>query len=221
MVKNRAIEVCVMYVPKHFAVNDADECLALMQAHPLATVVQHAEAGLQANHIPLLVERKNDAWLIRGHVARANAMWQAANSDVLLVFQGADAYISPNWYASKAVDHKAVPTWNYAAVHVSGRLVVHEDEAWLRTLLTDLTAEHEQQMPTPWGLNDAPEAYIVANLRALVGIEIEVKQVVGKWKVSQNHPQANRETVCQALRQAGGEQQVQMADWVEQFAPKS
>lgn len=210
-----------MYVPKHFAVNDADECFALMQAHPLATVVQHAEAGLQANHIPLLVERKNDAWLIRGHVARANAMWQVANSDVLLVFQGADAYISPNWYASKVVDHKAVPTWNYAAVHVSGRLVVHEDEAWLRTLLTDLTAEHEQQMPTPWGLNDAPEAYIVANLRALVGIEIEVKQVVGKWKVSQNHPQANRETVCQALRQVGGEQQVQMADWVEQFAPKS
>ena len=210
-----------MYVPKHFAVDDTDECLALMQAHPLATVVQHAEAGLQANHIPLLVERKNDAWVIRGHVARANAMWQAANSDVLLVFQGADAYISPNWYASKAVDHKAVPTWNYAAVHVSGRLVVHEDEAWLHALLTDLTAEHEQQMPTPWGLNDAPEAYIAANLRALVGIEIEVKQVVGKWKVSQNHPQANRETVCQALRQAGGEQQVQMADWVEQFAPKS
>ena len=210
-----------MYIPKHFAVNDADECLALMQACPLATVVQHTEAGLQANHIPLLVARKNDAWLIRGHVVRANAMWQAVNSDVLLVFQGADAYISPSWYASKAVDHKAVPTWNYAAVHVSGRLVVHEDEAWLRTLLADLTAEHEQQMPTPWGLNDAPEAYIAANLRALVGIEIEVKQVVGKWKVSQNHPQANRETVCQALRQAGGEQQVQMADWVEQFAPKS
>lgn len=210
-----------MYVPKHFSVNDAGECLALMQAYPLATVVQHTEVGLQANHIPLLVGRKNDAWLIRGHVARANTMWQAANSEVLLVFQGADAYVSPNWYASKAIDHKAVPTWNYAAVHVSGRLVVHEDEAWLRSLLTDLTAVHEQQMPTPWGLNDAPEAYIAANLRALVGVEFEVKQVVGKWKVSQNHPQTNRETVCQALRQAGGEQQVQMADWVERFAPKS
>ena len=210
-----------MYVPKYFAVNDVSECLALMQAHPLATVVQHTEAGLLANHIPLLVERKNDAWRIRGHVARANAMWQVANSDVLLVFQGVDAYISPSWYANKAIDHKAVPTWNYAAVHVSGRLLVHEDEAWLRSLLTDLTAVHEQHMPTPWGLNDAPEAYIAANLRAVVGIEIEVSQVVGKWKVSQNHPQANRDMVCQGLRSEAGGQNEAMAQMIEQFAPKS
>ncbi len=208
-----------MYRPKHFALDDVAEYLALMQAQPLATVVQHTEAGLQANHIPLLVERQNDAWRIRGHVARANSMWQVANAQVLLVFQGADAYISPSWYASKAIDHKAVPTWNYAAVHVSGRLVVHEDEAWLRDLLTDLTAEHERHMPTPWGVGDAPPAYIAANLRALVGIEIEVTQVVGKWKVSQNHPQTNRDTVCQALRCDVGGQNETMAQLIERFAP--
>lgn len=210
-----------MYVPKHFAMDDVNECLALMQACPLATVVQHTESGLLANHIPMLVERKNDEWRIRAHVARANPMWRAANSDVLLVFQGADSYISPSWYASKAIDHKAVPTWNYAAVHVSGLLVVHEDEVWLRSLLTDLTAVHEQSMPTPWGLNDAPDDFVAANLRALVGIEIEVTKVVGKWKVSQNHPPANRDTVCQGLRSEAGGQNETMAQMVEQFAPKS
>ena len=209
-----------MYRPKHFAVDELAPQLDLMRAHPLATLVQQTEAGLQANHIPLLAVLEDDALVLRGHVARANLLWQQAGKEILAVFQAGDAYISPNWYASKAVDHKAVPTWNYAAVHVSGRLAVYEDEAWLRTLLTDLTAVHEASQPQPWAISDAPEAYIAANLRALVGIEIEVSQVVGKWKMSQNHPQTNRETVCQGLRSEVGGQNETMARMIEQFAPK-
>lgn len=193
---------------------------ALMRAHPMATLVQQTEAGLHANHIPLLVVREGDALVLRGHVARANPMWQLADQPILAVFQATDAYISPNWYASKAVDHKAVPTWNYAAVHASGVLQVYEDAVWLRRLLSDLTAEHEANLPNPWALADAPSEYVEALLRAVVGIEIRVQYIEAKWKVSQNQPQANRDTLCAALRSEVGGQNEAMAQMIEQFAPK-
>ena len=209
-----------MYSPKHFAVNDVDKCLALMRAYPLATLVQMTDAGLQANHIPLLAVSDGDEVVLKGHVARANPMWRLANAPILAVFQAGSTYMSPNWYASKAIDHKAVPTWNYAAVHASGVLDVHEDEAWLRGLLTDLTAEHEASQTRPWQLSDAPDEYIAAMLRAVVGIEIRVAQLQGKWKVSQNQSAMNRQSIDAALRSQAGRNHEVMADWVSEFSPK-
>ncbi len=209
-----------MYSPKHFAVNDVDKCLALMRAYPLATLVQMTDAGLQANHIPLLAVSDGDEVVLKGHVARANPMWRLANAPILAVFQAGSTYMSPNWYASKAIDHKAVPTWNYAAVHASGVLDVHEDEAWLRGLLIDLTAEHEASQTRPWQLSDAPDEYIAAMLRAVVGIEIRVAQLQGKWKVSQNQSAMNRQSIDAALRSQAGRNHEIMADWVSEFSPK-
>lgn len=209
-----------MYSPKHFAVNDVDECLALMRAYPLATLVQMTDAGLQANHIPLLAVCDGDEVVLKGHVARANPMWKLSGAPILAVFQAGSTYMSPNWYASKAIDHKAVPTWNYAAVHASGVLDVHEDEAWLRGLLTDLTAEHEASQTRPWQLSDAPDEYIAAMLRAVVGIEIRVTQLQGKWKVSQNQSAMNRQSIDAALRSQAGRNHEVMADWVSEFSPK-
>jgi transcriptional regulator len=187
-----------MYLPAHFAQDDPAVLAALMRDHPLAMLVHQGEAGLTADHLPF--EFDADARLLRGHVARANPLWRTAHAQpVLAVFRGAEGYVSPNWYPSKAQTHKVVPTWNYAVVHAQGILRAVDDVPWLHAFLTRLTARHEAPQPAPWSVSDAPEDYVQQMLRAIVGIEIAVTQLQGKFKLSQNRSAADRAGVAAGL----------------------
>lgn len=187
-----------MYLPRHFAQEDPAALHALMREHPLAMLVHLGPDGLTADHVPL--EFDAAANVLRGHVARANPLWQqAAGQPVLAVFRGPEAYVSPSWYPSKAEHHKVVPTWNYAVVHAHGPLQVVDEAPWLHALVTRLTAHHETPQPRPWAVADAPEAFVQQMLRAIVGIQIPVERLLGKWKVSQNRSTADRDGVAAAL----------------------
>jgi len=201
-----------MYQPAHFVEKDADALLALMKAHPLATLVRGG-AELAADALPLEVERHGDTWRITGHVARGNPLWREADGQpVLLVFQGPQAYVSPSWYASKAEHGKVVPTWNYTMVQVHGRLRAIDDAAWVRAFVTRLTDVHESGRPLPWHVTDAPEDFIAATQRAIVGIEIEVTRVEGKFKLSQNRDAADRTGVVLGLEADAAAQRQDAAD---------
>ena len=205
-----------MYQPAHFVERDADTLLALMRAHPLATLVRGG-AELAADILPLEVERSGDRWRIAGHVARANPLWREADGQpVLLLFQGPQGYVSPNWYPSKFQHGKAVPTWNYAMVQVHGTLRAIEDAEWLRAFVTRLTERHEGGRAVPWHVSDAPADYVDAMLKAIVGIEIEVTRVEGKFKLSQNRDAADRTGVVLGLESDASEQRQAEADALAQ-----
>lgn len=195
-----------MYLPAHFAEQRPDVLHALMREQPFATLVSTGAQGLAADHLPLrLVLDEGDKARLRGHVARANPVWRAAeNTDVLAVFHGPQAYVSPSWYPSKREHGKAVPTWNYIVVHARGRLTAIDDPLRLRALLDDLVDHHEARLPQPWRIADAPPDYINTMLAAIVGIEVEITALEGKWKLSQNQPAANRAGVVAGLLEIGG-----------------
>jgi transcriptional regulator len=187
-----------VYLPSHFAQTDATALAALMREQPLAALVTLQGGEPTADHVPL--EFDAERRLLRGHVARANPLWQAADGQqVLAIFQGAQAYVSPGWYPSKATTHKVVPTWNYAVVHAHGTLRAVHDAPWLRELVGRLTDHHEQSRATPWSVNDAPVDYVQQMLRAIVGIEIAVERLVGKFKLSQNRSAEDRAGVAAGL----------------------
>jgi transcriptional regulator len=195
-----------MYLPKHFEQPDTAALEKLMREHPLATLVSTGPDGLTADHIPLEYDAATRT--LRGHVARANPIWNvAAGQPVLAVFQGPQAYVSPNWYPAKAATHKVVPTWNYAVVHAHGALQVTESSPWLHALVSRLTQHHESAQPKPWAVADAPEDYVQQMLRAIVGIELPVQRLVGKYKLHQNHPADNHAGVVQGLTQGDSGQQ--------------
>ena len=212
-----------MYNPSHFHIDELPQLHALMRAHPLGALVTHGADGLDANHLPFHLDPATGPHgTLLAHVARANPLWQQAQAGeargglaVLAIFQGAQAYISPNWYASKAETHRAVPTWNYAIVHAHATLRAVDDAAWLRTLLTDLTATHEAAQPQPWQLSDAPTDYLDRMLAAVVGIELDISQLSGKWKTSQNQAATNRASVVAGLRQQGSADAAAMAALVQ------
>ncbi|MGB8148139.1 MAG: FMN-binding negative transcriptional regulator [Azonexus sp.] len=186
-----------MYLPKHFAEDDVAKMHALMRAHPLATLISHGPDGLNANHIPLLLADGK----LQGHVARANPLWKVGNvaGEVLVIFHGHESYISPSGYATKAEHGKVVPTWNYVAVHAYGDLRVIDDPAWIFGQISALTAANEGVLPQPWAVTDAPTDYIERMLGAIVGIEIGITRLLGKWKVSQNQSPANQTSLTKAL----------------------
>jgi len=206
-----------MYQPAHFKEERLPVLHGLIGAHPLATLVTLGAEGLEANHIPLLLdpERGPHGTLV-GHVARANPVWK--NHDVaqgaLAVFAGPQVYISPSFYPSKRETGMVVPTWNYATVHAWGPLVVHDDAEWLRALVTRLTETHEAASAVPWQVTDAPADFIDKMLKAIVGIEIPIRRLEGKWKVSQNRPAPDREGVVASLHGVGSPGANQMADLV-------
>jgi len=190
-----------MYQPAHFVEREPEALAALMRESPLATLIHHADGELAADVLPFEVERIGDGWRLLGHVARANPLWRAADGQsVLVVFQGPQAYVTPSWYPSKARHGKAVPTWNYAMVQAHGRLRAIEDAAWLEAFVTRLTQRHEAGRTTPWHVGDAPADYLASMLRAIVGIEIEVTRLEGKFKLSQNRPPEDRVSVVAGLQ---------------------
>lgn len=205
-----------MYLPAHFEENRAEVLHALMRAHPLATLASHGAEGLVANHLPLhFAAAAGPQGTLQGHVARANPLWrQAADTDVLAIFHGPQAYVTPSWYPTKREHGKAVPTWNYVVVHARGRLRAIDDPAWLHVQLQTLVDRHEAGFAEPWRIGDAPPDYIDKMLAAIVGIEIEIGDLSGKWKVSQNQPPANRAGVVDGLRQQGRPDTLAMAELV-------
>lgn len=191
-----------MYVPAHFEETRPEVLHELIREHPLAALVTLGPGGLDANHIPLELDSEPaPLGTLRGHVARGNPVWREFSRDVeaLAVFQGPQAYISPAWYQTKRETGKVVPTYNYAVVHAYGPMKVIEDRTWLRGLVERLTNRHEAGRPGAWKVTDAPADFIDQMLGAIVGIEIPLTRLVGKWKVSQNRPAADREGVVKAL----------------------
>ena len=192
-----------MYIPKQFEEPRIDVMHELIRAHPLATLVTLSSSGLNANHIPLhLLESPAPFGTLQGHVARANPMLRdlEKNLEVLAVFHGPDAYITPSWYATKQETGKVVPTWNYAVVHAYGYVRVIDDASWLRTHLEALTAHNEAAFAEPWAVADAPHDFTEKLIQHIVGFEMVISRLSGKWKVSQNQPQQNQVSVTAGLK---------------------
>lgn len=210
-----------MYLQSQFEETRPEVLHALIKAYPLATLVVHGESGLSVNHIPLLrCEGADGQAVLRGHVARANPVWRdmAGGAEAIAVFQGADSYITPSWYPSKQVDGKVVPTWNYAVVHVHGVPRIIEESGWLLAHLKKMSDAQESGEAMPWQLSDAPADYIERLTAAIVGIEIPVSKIVGKWKVSQNRPLADKLGVAAGLRARADERSIDMSALVMQHA---
>ena len=208
-----------MYVRQEFAETRTDVLHSLMRSFPLCTLVTHSDAnGLDAQHVPIIVqEHPKPFGSLQGHIARANPLCQEIDgeSEVLAIFHGPQAYISPSWYATKGMNGKVVPTWNYAVVHAYGSLRLIDDPQWLRTQIQAITAENERLSSTPWQVNDAPKDFIDKMMGAIIGVEITVTRLLGKWKVSQNQPIINQKSVVAGL-QTQGRQEIAtaMADLV-------
>ncbi len=206
-----------MYQVAAFHEERIDVMHALIRAHPLAVLVTSAGGSLEANHLPLLIDPlPSPQGTLRGHVARANPLWHQLHeggheTEALAVFQGPQVYVTPSWYPEKRATGKVVPTWNYAVVHAHGPLIIHDDRDWLRDLVSRLTSQQEAGMPQPWGIGDAPADYIERMLGAIVGIEIPLTRIEGKWKVSQNRADADRAGVVDGLAQLADPQAQAMA----------
>lgn len=197
-----------MYLPEHFAEDRPEQLHALMCAYPLGALVMQTGAGLDANHIPFELRAEQGAHgVLQGHIARANPLVQqiTEGAPVLVIFQGPQGYISPNWYPSKHETHRQVPTWNYQVVHAHGRIRLRDDERFVRGLVARLTREHEAQaeLDRPWKMTDSSPDYISEMLAKIVGIEIEIERLVGKFKLSQNKVAADVAGVVEALDERG------------------
>ena len=198
-------EAEALYLPAHFNEIRLDVIRALMRAHPLSTLVTQGDSGLIANHIPMqTLDEPAPLGCIRGHIARANPLWRdyRSGTDALAIFQGPHTYISPSFYPSKAKSGEVVPTWNYAVVHANGSLKFIEDVNWLREFVAGLTTTHEAPRALPWKIEDAPAPYIDKNLKQIIGFEFSITALQGKWKLSQNRSQADREGVLRNLESA-------------------
>ena len=229
-----------MYLPAHFAETRPEELHRVLREHPLGILIANGPEGLDANHIPFLfdppgeskapgdstvqgerVPSGGECGRLTGHVARANPVWQhcPSGTEVLVVFRGAEGYISPNWYPSKHEAHRQVPTWNYQVVHVHGQLTVMDQERFVRGLVARLTREHEKRsnQPRPWMMGDSPADYIDQMLAAIVAIEVSLQRLEGKFKLSQNKEARDREGAIAGLsdRQCLG-----LADAMRAFQPK-
>lgn len=191
-----------MYLPKHFEQQDLESLRSLLKVYPLGALVTQHEDVLEANHIPFLLEGPLAAGgKLIGHVAKGNPVWKhdVATQETLVIFQGPESYITPNWYPSKQIHHQVVPTYNYAVIHVYGQLSVTHDEAVKRRIVGDLTASMEKMRDSTWQVSDAPAEYIEKMLSAIVGIELTITRIQAKWKVSQNRDAADREGVARGL----------------------
>lgn len=195
-----------MYIPQHFEESRIEVLHALMRARPLATLVTVSAAGLNANHLPLLLSADGGQFgSLLGHVARANPMWQDfdAGVEALAIFHGPQGYVSPSWYPTKKQHGQVVPTWNYAVVHAYGTLRAIQDPGWIHSQLEALTRQSEAAFAEPWAVADAPPEYIDRLAEAIVGIEMVISRLSGKWKASQNQSAANQAGVITGLGEQG------------------
>ena len=206
-----------MYIPPFNEENRLPVLHELMRTHPLATLVTMTGHGLFATHLPMVLHAEEGEFgALRGHISKANLQGRDTNPemDALALFSGSQHYITPNWYPSKHDDPKTVPTWNYAVVHAYGPIRFVEDPAWLLTHLETLTTIHEAASPKPWKITDAPSNYIAGQIKGIVGIEIPIRTLEGKWKVSQNRSKADRSGVAEGLMALGTEDATAMSGLV-------
>jgi transcriptional regulator len=203
-----------MYQPDHFRVEDVSEMHALMRARPFAALVSAGPAGLYASHLPTVLKDDGRYGAIECHLARANPHCRdlAEGNEALMIFQGPEGYITPNWYPSKAEHGKVVPTWNYAVVHATGRPEVMKEKAWLLRHVTELTAQQERTEAKPWALSDAPDNYIDVMLRGIVGFRFAITRLEGKWKMSQNREAIDQEGVVRGLNTRAAGDDLEMAE---------
>jgi transcriptional regulator len=195
-----------MYVPPHYEESRPEQLHALIARHPLGVLVTRGSTGLDANHLPFELEtREGSLGALHSHVARSNPVWRdiASGDDVLVVFRAEDAYISPNWYPSKHEHHRQVPTWNYMVAHAHGRVTVRDDERYLRGLVGRLTKHYEASQPRPWRMGDSAPAFINEMIASIVGLEIEITRLVGKFKLSQNKESRDVLGAAHALKAQG------------------
>lgn len=193
-----------MYVPAHFEETRPDELHRLIREHPLGILVTGHGGLLDANHLPFELELSGERPLLRAHVARNNPVWQEADGEeVLVIFRGEHAYVSPNWYPSKHEAHRQVPTWNYQVVHVRGRLKVMDEERFVRGVVGRLTRTHEAGEARPWKMSDSTPEFISGMLASIVGIEVEIEEIIGKSKLSQNKEERDRLGAAERLGQLG------------------
>jgi transcriptional regulator len=203
-----------MYLPKHFAETRVEVLHDLIRRMPLGTLVAATANGLEASQVPFEIDPQPEPFgTLRCHLARANPLWQQIDPgrEVLVVFQGEQGYVSPSWYPTKQEDGRVVPTWNYVAVHGYGLAKVTQDAQWLRRMVEGLTHRHEQGRTDPWHVSDAPAEYIDKMLGAIVGVEIPLTRLFGKWKLSQNRSVADRLGVVAGLERDGSAAQTDVA----------
>ena len=204
-----------MYLPPHFKQEDIAELHRAIGEARLATLVTSGSEGMEASHVPILLDAGEGAYgAIRGHVSRANMQWRRVDAAVpaLAIFLGADAYVSPSWYPTKQETGKVVPTWNYLAVHAYGRIEFFEDATRLRAIVTALTQRHEGRRAQPWAVEDAPADYIAGQLKGIIGFRLAIDRLEGKWKLSQNRNAADRSGVVEGLRTEGGPAEAAVAE---------
>jgi transcriptional regulator len=195
-----------MYIPKANEENRIEVLHDLIESHPLASLVTMGQDGLFASHLPMVLERgAGRQGLLKGHLSRANRQWHdlVPAVEALAIFAGPQHYISPSWYPEKAETGKVVPTWNYIVVHVYGALRIIEDQQWLLDHLHALTTVHEASSSTPWKVSDAPADYVASLTKGIVGVELPIARIEGKWKVSQNQPERNRAGILDGLERLG------------------
>ena len=207
-----------MYQPEHFRLEDLASLHEVMRAHPLAQLVTAGPGGLMANAVPfILYPNEGEQGVLRAHLARANAQWREieAGAQALVIFQGREGYVTPSWYAAKREHGKVVPTWNYVVVQARGTIRTEHDPAWLKAQVEALTDRHEAGRREAWAVADAPDAFVAAQLRAIVGIEIALEELSGKFKMSQNRSAADRQGVASGLRAEGRDEALTLASLVE------
>ncbi|HEY1744393.1 MAG TPA: FMN-binding negative transcriptional regulator [Granulicella sp.] len=207
-----------MYIPKANEETRLEVLHDLIEAHPLASLVTMGQSGLFASHLPMVLERESATrGLLKGHLSRANQQWRDFQPSVeaLAIFSGPEHYITPSWYAEKADTGKVVPTWNYAVVHVYGTLKVIEDPTWLIEYLNALTTVHESAFSAPWQVSDAPAGYVESLLKGIVGLELPIERIEGKWKASQNRSERDRARVSEGLERLGTPESIAMKALVD------
>lgn len=212
-----------MYIPKHFEEKDVSVLHALIRSHPLGTWVIQTREGLVVNHVPFLVDAtRGEYGTLVGHIARANPIWKSftKESACVVIFQGPQTYITPSWYPTKQEHGKAVPTWNYAVVHAHGTPLSVDESDWMLKHVTALSDLHESERAIPWSVSDAPPDYINNMLKAVIGIEIPISTLVGKWKMSQNRPLSDQLGTVTGLHERGDSNSRQVATLIEKHIEK-
>lgn len=213
-----------MHIPQHFKQQDWHQVSTLISEYPLACISTASEAGLVADHVPLLLAKNaEDSWCLQGHIARINPLAKRLLNPLaaLVVFQGEDAYVSPNYYPSKQSNPKVVPTWNYQAVHINGTMTKQDDLAWKLSLLQRLTEQNERAQSQPWQVSDAPDKFIEQLNKAIVGFEISIDSWQAQFKQSQNHSVENQLGVAKGLANTNPRMAKQIERFAQNLASKS
>ena len=205
-----------MYLPQHFKEDRPEILIPLMKEYPLGTLVTIQDGIAQANHLPWLYDHHS----LQAHIPRVNPLYdflkEAQQVDVLVIFQGPQAYVTPSWYPSKKETGKVVPTWNYSVIHVRGKIMLQEDKGWIRHHLESSTNQHEPNRNSAWQVGDAPQQFTDSMISVLSGLEIRIESMVGKLKLSQNRTEIDRQGVLDHLAKSSNEQDVKLAELAQQ-----